>query len=129
MGFHPLKVWQFWQGMLRLPCGLRELADDCDCVPDGLPPGSNASAMTKCSSTVDPKVLPNPFEQEVDYETETSANVSKVMRKNSNPIAQQAYWVGNCCGRLHKYMLGDGFCNFGVYEWWRFTKAAKCLKM
>jgi hypothetical protein len=24
MGFHPTEVWQFWQGMLRLPCGLRE---------------------------------------------------------------------------------------------------------
>lgn len=24
MGFQPTEVWQFWQGMLRLPCGLRE---------------------------------------------------------------------------------------------------------
>jgi hypothetical protein len=24
MGFQPTDVWQFWQGMLRLPCGLRE---------------------------------------------------------------------------------------------------------
>ena len=24
MGFQPTEVWQFWHGMLRLPCGLRE---------------------------------------------------------------------------------------------------------
>jgi len=27
--------------------------------------------MAKCSRIVDPKDLPNPFEQEVDYKTET----------------------------------------------------------
>jgi hypothetical protein len=24
MGFHPTEVWQFWQGIVRLPWGLRE---------------------------------------------------------------------------------------------------------
>jgi len=28
MGFHPTEVWQFWQAMFRLPCGLRE-SDRC----------------------------------------------------------------------------------------------------
>src|SRR6266576_738431 len=31
MGFHPTEVWQFWQGILRLPCGLRE-TDPPDCL-------------------------------------------------------------------------------------------------
>jgi hypothetical protein len=31
MGFHPSSVWQFWQGTLSGPCGLRVVAWDCAC--------------------------------------------------------------------------------------------------
>jgi len=70
MGFHPLRVWQFWQGMLRLPCGLRVVADDCGWPPGSFPPGKIARAITKCNRNVDPKVSPTTNKPMSTYKTE-----------------------------------------------------------
>jgi hypothetical protein len=71
------------------------LADDCGCPPAGCPPGSIANATTKCSRNVDPKVCPTFLNAGVRLnETETSAKVSKVMTKNSNPMPSQLIQSG-----------------------------------
>src|SRR2546430_17702155 len=55
IGFHPLWVWQFWQGMFSGPCGLRVLPA-CDCAPAGKREGSHKIASTKLMRSAAPRM-------------------------------------------------------------------------
>lgn len=76
--------------MLRLPCGLRVLADELDCAAAGFPPGNNANASAMCNRNFDPKGSPKlPKRRFLIHETGTSKIVTKVMRKNSNQTSSK----------------------------------------
>src|SRR5215469_12918726 len=95
--------------MLRLPWGLRVVADDCD-GPPAMLPGKIANAIAKCNRNVVPKSCPNHKEKKLDVYlrrrmAQTFTCTGKGMRKSSNSGAPQAYAVVDCCKRLHKYMF------------------------
>lgn len=52
IGFQPSTVWQFWQGIFRLPCGLRELAEESSCPPAAAA-GNIRTQMTKLTRIVE----------------------------------------------------------------------------
>ena len=54
IGFHPLKVWQFWQGIFKGPCGLRVVL--LLCCAGAIKAHINANKIG--ATTV--RIIPNP---------------------------------------------------------------------
>ena len=79
MGFHPTDVWQFWQGILRLPCGLRET--DCGRFWPGLSaevPHSSAHSTATANRNLanepqSPKGVPPSSQTEMQFWGHVSA--------------------------------------------------------
>ena len=69
IGFQPVKVWQFWQGTAKAPCGLRVF---CACVPgcggDG-GAGAHASVRNNTKRTVIAETMVFAFDGPDSYQS------------------------------------------------------------
>jgi hypothetical protein len=72
--------------------------------------------------------LPQPIKQDFDSRDGNFIKVQESYEKEQQSDVQQAYSVGNCCERLHKYMWLDRFRNGKVYKMATAVKARSVKK-
>src|ERR1700745_1562769 len=74
MGFHAVDVWQFWQGMLRLPCGLRVPEGACANALPAVAENANIKTANNLRTSLDPSMTASCCMPDIKHETELGMN-------------------------------------------------------